>query len=159
IDTNILHMKNITILFVLLLSFNGNSLFAQKLELESILQLNFDPFKIYRIDDERALIVTQNMDICRSHTIDFLHFDKVVNSILLQESFVGHVKVEGDEIQVLTTIQAFDVSGIYGVRRYVFDLDGNLLMMPEEFHFADFNVNHTLGQAFIAETAEGFFVH
>jgi hypothetical protein len=152
-------MKNFTFLLILLFAFSGNYLFAQRLELESILELNFEPFKIYRIDDERSLIVTQDRSYCKSHRLDFLYNDKVVNSVSLPEGFVGNVKVEGDEIQVLTPIQAFDVSGIYGVRRYLFDLDGELRMMPEEFHFINFDVQHTFQQAFIAETVEGIFVH
>ncbi len=151
-------MKNITFLLILLLTLAGNSLFAQRLELESILELNFAPFKIYRIDDKRSLVVTENKDICKSHTLDFLHFDEVVKSILLPESFVGHVKVIGDEIEVLTTIQLFDVAGIYGVRRYHFDLNGNTLSEPEEFMFDNFDVPQQFTQAYIAETVEGFFV-
>lgn len=151
-------MKNITILLILLLTLAYNPVFAQRIVMESILELNFVPFKIYRIDDERSLLVTENKEICKSHTLDFLHLGKVVNSVLLPESFVGHVKVTGDEIEVLTTIQLFDVAGIYGVRRYHFDLNGNTLSAPEEFMFDNFDVPQQFTQAYIAETVEGFFV-
>lgn len=134
---------------------------AQQLIRESVIDIKFSPISIHSLSEDRYLIVSQSDDYCASNHLHFLMGGEVINSIRLIENFAGQVIVGPDKVIIWTTIQMSDVTGIYSLMKYEFDHSGNMEASDEYMLQIGGTQNHipnTFSTASISSYDGGIYV-